>query len=103
MLINSKANKRYYNIEIINDETQERLSLSVEPPKLKLLKALEKLDNEDVGIDELAEITAKLISKNKEKKKVSVDFVEEFLDLDEIMELLSGYFDWITNKKTDPN
>lgn len=92
------VSKRYFSIKI-ND-----LTLEVEPPKLKALKkitALSKSRNEDT-IDDLSEAVGMILSKNKLGIKVSDEIIDE-LDLDQMNEILTAYFEWLSKEKTSKN
>jgi hypothetical protein len=92
------VNRRYFSIKL-ND-----LELEVEPPKLKALKnitALSKARNED-AITDLAEAVGLILSKNKMKYIVSEEIIDE-LDLDQMSDILTAYFEWLGNEKTSKN
>ena len=91
-------NKRYFNIKIDN------LTLDVEPPKIKVLKkitAIAKSKNED-AMDDLAIAIGMILSKNKSGYKVPEDVIDE-LDIDQMTEILTKFFEWLSNVKKDPN
>lgn len=91
-------NRRYFNIKI------GELTLDVEPPKIKVLKkitALSKSKNEE-AIDDLSEAVAMILSKNKTGTKVSDEIIDE-LDLDQLNEILTAYFEWLSKSKNSPN
>lgn len=111
--INS-VNKRYWDIKlnvtltkIINEEEVEEnieLKLEVEPPKLKALKkitSLSKSRNEE-AMDDLSEAVRMILNKNKEKRKVSNEIMEE-LDLDQLSAILTAYFEWLGKEKNSKN
>jgi len=94
----NKINKRYFEIKIDN------LVIEVEPPKLKVLRkitSLAKVRNEDT-MDGLAEAIGMILSKNKSKQKVSDEIVDE-LDFDQMNEILTSYFEWLSKEKNSPN
>ena len=94
----SLVNRRYFTIKL-ND-----LVLEVEPPKLKALKkitALSKARNED-AIDDLAEAVGMILSKNKKKYVVPEEIIDE-LDLDQMSDILTAYFEWLGKEKTAKN
>ncbi|WP_366914626.1 hypothetical protein [Clostridium sp.] len=78
--------------------------LDVEPPKLKVLKkitALSKSKNED-AIDDLAEAVGMILNKNKSGYKITSEMVDD-LDLDQMNEVLTAYFEWLSKEKNSPN
>ncbi|SKA99769.1 hypothetical protein SAMN05443428_1388 [Caloramator quimbayensis] len=94
----STVNKRYFVIKI-ND-----LMLEVEPPKLKALKKIFELSqakNEE-AINNLSEALKMILNKNKANIKVTDDIIEE-LDLDEMKEIITVYFEWLNKEKNSKN
>lgn len=94
----STVNKRYFVIKI-ND-----ITLEVEPPKIKMLKkitALSKSRNED-AMDDLAEAVRMILSKNKTGYKVPEEIIDE-LDFDQLNEILTAYFEWLSKEKNSKN
>jgi len=92
------VNRRYFGIKLGN------LELEVEPPKLKALKkitSLSKAKDED-AITDLAEAVQMILSKNKGSKIVSDEMIDE-LDLDQLSEILTAYFEWLGKEKNSPN
>lgn len=104
----STVNKRYFEIKLTvtdDDEKEHILQLEVEPAKLKTLRQLLAVSKaEDAqAIDDLYIAIQKLLSKNRGRKKVPIEYVEA-LDVDEMQAILLAYFDWLSNtKKNDPN
>lgn len=94
----SSLNRRYFDICI------GTLKLSIEPPKLKILRRLEKLFNiNENKTEELINILSVILSKNKTGFKVSEDFIEQNFNTDEIAGLLEVYFNWLNETVNDPN
>ncbi|HAO61549.1 MAG TPA: hypothetical protein DCQ90_06435 [Erysipelotrichaceae bacterium] len=97
--INS-MNKRYFEVRI-----NGRL-FEVEPPKVKTLKKIVALQNnegaESEALNELSEAVRVILSKNKEKKHVSIEVIDD-LDIDQMNEIITNYFEWISGVKKDPN
>lgn len=92
------VSKRYFHIKI------DDLALEVEPPKLKVLKkitALSRSRNED-AIDDLSAAVGMILSKNKANYKVPDEVIDE-LDLDQMNEILTEYFEWLAKSRKDPN
>jgi len=92
------VSKRYFTIKI------GELVLEVEPPKLKALKkitSLSKSGDED-AIDGLSKAIGMILNKNKSKHKVTEETIDE-LDLDQMNEILTAYFEWLSKEKNSPN
>ena len=117
-----------------DDGKEKSLKLEVEPPKIKVLKRLfsivkkateiskiskEKQKNNSDGSTEdidqnvvnanieifnvLLEAVQKILSKNKSHTKVSTEYLED-LDLDQLIEIVNAYFDWLNkSKESNPN
>ena len=65
---------------------------------------LEETEVEGVeGINDLYNITAEILSNNLQKKKYIGDKVGEMLDIDEVKMLYSGYLEFVSGIKNDPN
>lgn len=90
--------KRYFQIKIKN------ITLDVEPPKIKALEKIMSLskakDNETIG--DLKEAVKMILDKNKTKYKVPNEIIDE-LDIDQLYEILTAYFNWLTKTKNNPN
>lgn len=101
-----QLNVRYFEVRLPNG-----LKLEVEPPKLKVLKTISdmaKIDKNSIHeegdvFETLAEAVSKALSKNKQQKKITTDFVMETMDIDEMQELLKAYFDWVGDIKYAKN
>lgn len=82
--------------------------LEIEPPKLKTLNKLVSIskaasagDSEAFG--EMTPLIAGLLSKNRKHIKVSPSLVEDLLNFDEMIFLLTELLHWIYQEKNDPN
>lgn len=101
-------NKRYFEVTIYKTtdegEIEDSIKLEVEPPKLKVLKKITRLSktSEENTIEELTDSIRLILNKNKSKKKVPEEFIED-LDMDQMDSLLTSYFDWLNNAKNSPN
>jgi len=94
----NEVNRRYFTIKL-ND-----LVLEVEPPKLKALKKITSLSKsrEEDSITDLAEAVQMILSKNKKKYAVSDEIIDE-LDLDQMSDILTAYFEWLGKEKSSKN
>lgn len=83
--------------------------VDVEPPKLKVLKrimSIAKIDDEeldDSALTVLSEACAMALSKNKQGKNITADYLEEQLDIYQMQDLLGAYFDWVGEIQTSKN
>jgi len=104
----STVNKRYFGVKLqaTNDEDDaiKYINVEVEPPKLKVLKKITSLSKsrEEDAINDLTEAIKMILNKNKAKVKVPDEFIDE-LDLDQMNELLTTYFEWLNKSKNSPN
>lgn len=98
MLNLNLINGRYYTVVLF----ETMLELELEPCKLKTIRKFQKL-TKNAGEEDLIDITAEILNKNKNKVIVSDKMIGE-LDIDQMNELLLGYFNWIAKEKTaNPN
>lgn len=96
MLNLNLINGRYFSITI------GEITLELEPCKLKTIRKFQKLAK-NAGEDDLVDITAEILNKNKNKTVISDEMVGE-LDIDQMNKLLLEYFNWIAKEKTaNPN
>lgn len=76
--------------------------IHIEPPTVKIVAQMQKMDNTD--LDAVSEMVSKIISKNKEGYKFSTDAVQNSMDVTQMLDFLSHYFDWLNGvKAADPN
>jgi hypothetical protein len=93
----STINKRHFQIKL------GAITLEVEPPKLKTLKKIMRLSkSKEEAMDDLAEAIILVLNKNSSGYVVPNDLVEE-LDYDQMNEILTAYFEWLTKAKNSPN
>lgn len=75
--------------------------LKIEPPKLKTLRELEEAGNDD---RKLIEAVAKIIAKNTEGFRVTPEMVENWLDVDQLVEFIAAFMGWLSaERKANPN
>ena len=78
--------------------------LKIEPPKLKTLNRMNDLSRPDSTPKEAAEVVARVIAKNKERRKITADTVMEWMDMDQLAGFVLDFVSWLSNeKKNDPN
>lgn len=85
--------------------------LDIEPPKLKTINRLMDIVKESqrdaVGaaeaVSQLTPIIVRLLSKNKQNFRVSMDAVEQAMDYDAMLVFLKALFGWLNEEKHDPN
>ena len=89
--------KRYFKVTLPSG-----LELELEPPKMKVLRKLMRLakasqndDFTEAQLDELIEAVAIMLSKNNKKHKITAQEVEDMLDLDNKLDLVIAYFNWV--------
>lgn len=98
----TKLVTRYFKVKLKNNKI-----IDVEPPKLKVFREISKLAstidnyNED-EIDSITKAVSLALSKNRQRYKISPDQIENWLNYDELYDLLLNYFKWVgevTNSK----
>lgn len=80
------------------------MTLEVEPPKIKTLKkiiSLSKARSEET-MNDLAEAVCMILNKNKSSYVVASEIIDE-LDLDQLNEILTAYFEWLSKEKSSKN
>ena len=95
----SAVNKRYFDIKL-ND-----LVLEVEAPKVKTLKKIVDLainSKKEEGLDGMTDAVLTLLKKNKGNKKVPPEIIDE-LDFDQMNEIITAFFEWLTGEKISKN
>ena len=87
---------RYFKIKLKNNKIIE-----VEPPKIKILKKIMKLGSttesnvSDEDFDNIVLATSMALSKNKQNYNVSVGWLTENHNIDELYDMLNHYFVWV--------
>lgn len=102
----SKIPKRYYVFILKNGR-----KLHIEPPKMKVLRKvwkLAKINPDDISsvdgseMDDLIQAVVLILNKNTQNFKVTEDWVDDNMNLNEIQLFLFDFFNWvqgITNEK----
>lgn len=86
---------RYFEVKINGFE------LEIEPPTVKMLKRLTEVKKTE-NIDDFVEVLARILSKNRQKKEITVELVEQ-MTMDQMNELTEAYFMWLGRVKNHPN
>lgn len=101
----TKLKTRYFDIKLKSGKI-----LNVEPPKLKVLKKVAALseikDTDNLGEKDIENLTVAVsiaLSKNRQNFKITIEQVEENYDIDEIVDLLNNYFDWVNSIQNSKN
>lgn len=97
----SGVKTRYFEFEA----PDSRKVLLIEPPKLKTLKNLEDVErNQKASFTDVAAVVAKLMSKNKQQRKITADQVMDWMDVDQMRAFMQAYIGWMrAEKANDPN
>ena len=125
--VNFQKAKRNYMVLTFDDEREENgevvefeKTIRVGMPKKCVFTALmdmqEIVDKRDEAqtaaeknganreiIDELYELTAQILSNNLKGEKITTEWVEEMLSINEIKELLTEYAKFANGEATNPN
>lgn len=76
------------------------ISLSVYPPKMKVMRMLQQIDlDADTAMEETIAALSAILSNNREKKRVSVSMVEELFDVTDLNDFFSDFNEWVGNLK----
>ena len=97
----SSVKTRYFEFEAPDN----RKVLLIEPPKLKTLKNMEDVQmNQNASFTDVAAVVAKLMSKNKQNRKITADQVMDWMDVDQMRAFIQAYIGWMkAEKANDPN
>ena len=96
---------RYFKIKL-----KDGKELELEPPKLKVLRKISKLsksiNNDELSEDDIAnlsEANSLSLSKNKQGRNISVEYVEDNFDIDEMYDFLINYYNWVGEIQNSKN
>lgn len=94
---------RYFQVKL-KDETV----IDVEPPKLNVLRQIAKISKDIESFNEnditaLCTATSLALSKNRQNKKISIEYLEENFDYDLLYNLLVEYFNWVGEIQSSKN
>lgn len=96
--------KRYFSMKLNNNK-----KIDVEPPTVKSLKKIMKMSKVETDnmteedFNGLSEGLSIALSKNKQKYKITVEYVEENFNIHEIQQLLTEYFQWVESIENQKN
>lgn len=102
------VNKRYFEVKLHETDDDgniiNSINVEVEPPILKVLKKITSISKskQNNELEELTEAIQMILNKNKQKSKVPEKYIDE-LDIDQMNELLTSYFNWLNKAKNSPN
>ena len=95
--------KRYFPVKLKNGK-----KIDLNPPKLKVFRAItaltktsDKYNNEE--IDNLVKAISLALSSNRQNYTVTTKQIEDWLDYDEIYDLLTKYFTWVQGTISQKN
>lgn len=100
----TKLIPRYFKIKLKNGKY-----LEVEPPRIKVLKKIMKLSGtnkkemDQKQFDDIILATSMALSKNKQNYEVKPEWLEEHNHIDELMDLLTKYFEWVGKINSSKN
>lgn len=104
----TKLVTRYFEVTLPNGDV-----ISIEPPTLKGLKkilTLAKIEKENINVEEAEEVFSSLaegislaISKNKQNKRYSVEWVTDNMDFDTMTVFLTAYYTWVAETRNEKN
>lgn len=101
----TKLKTRYFDVKLKNGKI-----LNIEPPKLKVLRKIASLSEvkttgelTENDMKSLTEAVSLSLSKNKQNYKVTMDNVEDNFDIDEMVDFMQNYFDWVNSIQNSKN
>lgn len=97
-----KMKKSFFTTTLRNSQT-----LVVNMPKKGVLEKIMSMgESEEDEADfskEVFELMAEVLSNNKDGQRITTEEVEENFDLEDIVEYLKKYVDFVSTLNTDPN
>lgn len=99
---NTRKVSRFWAVDLTEENTGKKIHLNVEDPKLKTFREFEKLDK-DTSIEETARLISVILSKNRERRKISEDFILENLDLEDMVNFFQEFAEWISTQHSTKN
>lgn len=104
MLNLTLAGRRYFEVLLAGDN--HTVKLAVKPPKLKTLKKLQLLSKgmqgDDIDVDLLIDVVVSILKNNKNNINIKPEMVEE-LSIDQLMNLMTAYTEWINSERKEKN
>ena len=83
------------------DENQTKLTLLT--PTKSVIAQMKKATSSEADESDMFELTAKVISRNKEKFRVTVEHLEDCLDLEDIIIFFDKYMDYVNEMANQKN
>ncbi len=97
MLDLTKINIRTFEVKI-----SDSLTLTLNPPKIKVLKKIMSVASTN-NIEDLVTGITLILNSNKNKKKIDESWVEDNITFDEMLTLTKAYFEWVAEIQNNPN
>ena len=97
MLDLTKINIRTFEVKI-----SDSLTLTLNPPKIKVLKKIMSVASTN-NIEDLVTGITLIFNSNKNKKKIDESWVEDNITFDEMLTLTKAYFEWVAEIQNNPN
>ena len=89
---------RFWAVTLVEDETEKEININVESPKLKTYKKFEEI-GDNSSMDDIVSILSLILSKNREKREISKDFLLENLELEEMLDIINDFTDWLNDNQ----
>ena len=106
----NKFKRSFFTVELKAPEGEDGKKLVVKMPKKKTFEKLNtigSLAKEDIDVngafDVMGGLMAEILSNNITGEKVSMDYITENYDIEEMYTFIDEFMDFVADKKTDPN
>ena len=106
----NKFKRSFFTVELKAPEGEDGKKLVVKMPKKKTFEKLNtigSLAEEDIDVngafDVMGGLMAEILSNNITGEKVSMDYITENYDIEEMYTFIDEFMDFVADKKTDPN
>lgn len=103
----SQVSRRYFATKLTvqyEDDSEKEISLELEPPKVKVIRKLERIMKDtETQVTELVECMALVLAKNKTGYTLSKELIENSFNTDQMISFLISYFQWVGEAQNRPN
>ena len=95
MYKSANVNTKATFLAVFEDDGEKEITVHVFPPKLSVLNKLLEVNTESAeSITDTTDALAKILSNNKERIKFDSEKVGELVDVADLEELLTDFFEW---------
>lgn len=90
------------NLRTLKVKVNEKKTLLLLPPTLKLLEELEDYEAENAKVSDIKEFVLKILRNNKGKRQVDIQDINDY-SMDQLKDFIDIYSAFVTEIVKDPN